>query len=599
MLISIDEENMKTVKIGLLHSLTGVMAISELPLVDSEVWAIDEINSRGGVLGHKITYTLEDGASNPDTFAKKAEKLITEQNIQVIFGGWNSHVRKSIKQVVERHNSLLWYPIQYEGLEQSDNIIYTGSTLNQQIIPLIEWCLEQNWQKYYLLGSDYIYPIVTNNLIKSILAHNNKDVIQEKYVPLDNTEFSEIVIDLKQNKPEILINTLNGESNVHFFNQLLEGGIRSHDFSLISTSIAEHECKQWGVPITDHYLCWSYFQSLDTPENKALIHRFKKRYGKDRVLSDPIVTAYLQIFMWSQLVESAGSFDVDAIKKISTEQSFKTASGETWIRSNNHVTKKMYIGKSNDKGLFDIIRETDDCLEPLPWLGIEKLDLDSSYLIKEILSKYPDMVNLTNKLEDKINERTQKLKNTLDSTIKTLANLVEIKDPYTVGHQVRVADLSVAIAEELKLNVKTIDMIKKAAIIHDIGKISIPQSILAKPGKLSDIEFSLIKTHTQNSYKILKDIDFGYPVADIVLQHHEKEDGSGYPKGLKGSKIMLEAKIIAVADVIEAMSSHRPYRPAHSMDQALKEIKKGKGKLYKAKVVNACVKIITKKGFKF
>jgi PAS domain S-box-containing protein len=209
--------------------------------------------------------------------------------------------------------------------------------------------------------------------------------------------------------------------------------------------------------------------------------------------------------------------------------------------------------------------------------------------------------DITEKLstEENLKKSYKKLKDTLDSTIKTLASVVETKDPYTSGHQARVAKLSVAIAKELKLDEQKIDEINKAAAIHDIGKIVVPQSILSKPSVLSDLEFSLIKTHCQAAYDILKNIDFGYPIADIVMQHHERENGSGYPKGLTGSDIMLEAKIIAVADVVEAMSSHRPYRPAIGIKKALEEIEAGKNTLYDPVVADACIRIIKEKSFKF
>lgn len=203
------------------------------------------------------------------------------------------------------------------------------------------------------------------------------------------------------------------------------------------------------------------------------------------------------------------------------------------------------------------------------------------------------------KSEEEIKNSYQKLQKTLSDTINTLASIVEIRDPYTSGHQKRVAALAVSISKELGLEKDKIEAVGTAALIHDIGKINIPTSILARPGKISLLEYDMIKTHPQVSYDMVKRIEFPWPIADIILQHHEKLDGSGYPKGLKGKDIILEARILTVADIVEAMSSHRPYRPALGMDKALKEIRKGKGKLYDAEVVEACVKIITKKGFKF
>jgi len=208
----------------------------------------------------------------------------------------------------------------------------------------------------------------------------------------------------------------------------------------------------------------------------------------------------------------------------------------------------------------------------------------------------------TQELKEDIIKRKQaeeKLKKTMNATIETMSKIIEAKDPYTAGHQHRVSLLATAIAKELNLSPDKIEGIRIASLIHDIGKIGIPTEILTKPSRLTDIEFSLIKGHSQIGHDILKSIDFSYPVAEIVLQHHEKLDGSGYPNKLKGDKILLEAKIICVADVVEAMSSHRPYRPALGIDVALEEIIQNKGILYDPEVVDTCLKLFKEKGFKF
>jgi len=199
--------------------------------------------------------------------------------------------------------------------------------------------------------------------------------------------------------------------------------------------------------------------------------------------------------------------------------------------------------------------------------------------------------------EDKLRKSYTKLQKTLNGTINALASIVETNDPYTSGHQKRVAFLAIAISEELGLDENIIESVGTAAIIHDIGKINVPASILSKPGKLSDIEFSMIKTHSRTGYDIAKNIEFVLPIDKILLQHHERLDGSGYPDGIKGKDILLEAKILTVADVVEAMSTHRPYRPSLGIDKALEEISKGKGKIYDSKVVDACEVLFMKKDF--
>jgi putative two-component system response regulator len=201
--------------------------------------------------------------------------------------------------------------------------------------------------------------------------------------------------------------------------------------------------------------------------------------------------------------------------------------------------------------------------------------------------------------EKELQHTLDKLRRTLGATIQVMASTVEARDPYTAGHQRRVADLACAIATEMGLSKDQTEGIRMAAVIHDIGKITVPAEILSKPGRLNDLEFNLIKMHPQAGYDILKRVEFPWPIAQIVFQHHERLDGSGYPQGLSGGDILLEAKILAVADVVEAMASHRPYRPARGIDQALEEISQNRGVLYDPEVVDACLKVFTEKGFEF
>jgi putative two-component system response regulator len=203
------------------------------------------------------------------------------------------------------------------------------------------------------------------------------------------------------------------------------------------------------------------------------------------------------------------------------------------------------------------------------------------------------------RLRFEINEGIQQQQQIMEGLILTLSSTVEVRDPYTSGHQKRVAELACTIAKHMDLSEDHINAIQMAGVIHDLGKIAIPSEILSKPGRLSEIEFSLIKTHPQVGFDILKDITFPLPIAQIVYQHHERMDGSGYPQGLKGDKILLEARIMTVADVVEAMASHRPYRPALGIDTALEEISKNKGTIYDTDAANACLKVFREKGFKF
>ena len=217
---------------------------------------------------------------------------------------------------------------------------------------------------------------------------------------------------------------------------------------------------------------------------------------------------------------------------------------------------------------------------------------------RAILGNVKDITEIR-QVKEELQQSYERLKKTMDATIETMSKMIEAKDPYTAGHQQRVSQLAIAITKELNLSPDKIEGIRIASLIHDIGKIGLPSEILAKPTRLTDIEFSLIKSHSQMGYDILKSINFSYPVARIVLQHHERLNGSGYPQGIKGEDILLDAKIIGAADVIEAMSSHRPYRPALGIDQALEEISQNKGILYDPKVVDVCLRLFREKGFKF
>lgn len=204
---------------------------------------------------------------------------------------------------------------------------------------------------------------------------------------------------------------------------------------------------------------------------------------------------------------------------------------------------------------------------------------------------------LSKRIDAPLTESLQRLRGVFESTVQAIAITVETRDPYTAGHQRRAAELACAIAEEMGLSAEQTDCIRTAALIHDIGKISVPAEILSKPTLLSMMELSLIKTHPQAGYDILKDIAFPWPIARVVLEHHERLDGSGYPNGLSGDELLLESRVLSVADVVEAIASNRPYRPAHSLDKAMEEIWEKRGVLYDDAVVSSCLSILKEKRF--
>jgi len=361
-----------TVKVGLLHSLTGSMAISEKSVRDAEVLAIKEINAAGGVNGKQIEYVEEDGASEPSTFATKAEKLIDSEGVSTIFGCWTSSSRKAVKPIVEEYGSLLWYPVQYEGMESSSNIVYTGAAPNQQIVPAIDYLLDQGYKKFFLLGSDYVFPRTANMIINAQLEAKGAKAVGEEYADMDQTDFAAIISKIEAAKPDVIINTLNGTGNVSFFKQMSEKNYTSKDYMTMSFSIAEEEVATIGADILKgHMVSWNYYQTTDTEKNKEFVNAYKDAYGENRVTSDPAEAAYDAVYLWKAACEKADSFEPeDVIKAVeSGEISFDAPEGTVTIQGDNHhLVKPVRIGQVGDDGLINEIYATDP-VAPDPYLS--------------------------------------------------------------------------------------------------------------------------------------------------------------------------------------------------------------------------------------
>ncbi|MBI5043395.1 MAG: urea ABC transporter substrate-binding protein [Nitrospirae bacterium] len=357
------------IKVGVLHSLSGTMSISEVAVKDGTLMAIEEINAKGGLLGRKIVPIVEDGASDWPTFAEKAKKLIQQDKVSVVFGCWTSASRKAVLPVFEKLDHLLFYPVQYEGLEASKNIVYTGAAPNQQIMPSVTWLLKQNKKKFYLLGSDYVFPRTANLIIKAQLKAEGGALVGEEYTPLGHTEYSTVINKIKAAKPDVIYNTLNGDSNVAFFKQLKAAGITAKDMPVMSVSIAEDELRGIGADIAEgHLAAWNYFMSMSTPENKVFVENYKKRYGKDRVTDDPIEAGYFGVYLWAEAVKKAKSTDVDKVREAVKGVSFNAPEGKVSINPvNNHTSKIVQIGKVRKDGQFDILWSTGKPVEPEPF----------------------------------------------------------------------------------------------------------------------------------------------------------------------------------------------------------------------------------------
>ena len=365
--VLLDEEN--PIKVGILHSLSGTMAISETPVVDATLLAIEEINNRGGILGRKVVPIVVDGNSDWQTFAIEAEQLIVKEKVSVIFGGWTSASRKTMKPVFEKYDHLLFYPVQYEGLEQSPNIVYTGAAPNQQVLPAIEWAGENLGKRFFLVGSDYVFPRSANEIMKGKINEISGQVVGEEYRNLGDTNFDDIVDKIIQTHPDVILNTINGDSNIAFFKTLREKGITPTDIPTISFSIAEDEIRHLGSKdMQGDYASWNYFQSLDTSENKKFVESFKKKFGTHRVTDDPMEAGYIGVFLYAKAVEAAETDDVNVVRKYLGGITFSAPEGIVGIDpENQHLSKVVRIGKILENGQFEIVSSSEEPIQPIPY----------------------------------------------------------------------------------------------------------------------------------------------------------------------------------------------------------------------------------------
>lgn len=366
-LVSCQPASKPTIRIGVIHSLTGNMAMSEAPLVDAVRLAVEEINSEGGLLGRQLEMVVADGRSDPNVAASEAERLIVEQGVSALFACWTSACRKAVEPVVEKHRHIMFYPVQYEGLEQSPNIIYTGSAPNQQIVPGAYWAMQHLGKRVYLIGSDYVFPRLANLIIVDLVKASGAEILAERYRPLGSTDFDEIVREIQQLRPDVVLNTVNGESNVHFFRALRAAGLAGQ--TIMSFSIAEGELHAMPETLLDnHYAVWSYFQSVDNGDNRRFVAAFQKRFGADRPTSDPIEAAYVGVKLWAQAVREVGSEHADQINHAVQRQSIEAPSGILAVDpGTRHLWKNVKIGKVNTAGGFDIVYASKWPLRPTPF----------------------------------------------------------------------------------------------------------------------------------------------------------------------------------------------------------------------------------------
>lgn len=364
------EEQAEPIVVGVLHSLTGTMAISEQSVVDATLLAIEEINARGGVLGRQIEPVVVDGESDWPTFAARAEELITgERPVVVVFGCWTSASRKTVKPIFEKHDHLLFYPVQYEGLEQSPNIVYTGAAPNQQIIPAVNWAFDELGTRFFLVGSDYVFPRTANAIIRDVVETRNGEILGEEYVLLGDTAVESIVDQIAATNPDVILNTINGDSNIAFFRALRAAGITPDKIPTISFSIAEEELRGLDVEsIIGDYAAWNYFMSIESDENRRFVEAFRARYGQDRVTTDPMEAAYIAVNLWANAAEEAQSVDPRDIRRVIGNQSFSAPEGYTYLEAENqHLWKVVRIGRIRADAQFEIVWSTERPIRPVPF----------------------------------------------------------------------------------------------------------------------------------------------------------------------------------------------------------------------------------------
>ncbi len=366
-----------TIKVGILHSLSGTMAISETTLKDTMLMLIDEQNKKGGLLGKKLEAVVVDPASNWPLFAEKAKELVEKDKVAAVFGCWTSVSRKSVLPVFEEANSLLFYPVQYEGEESSKNVFYTGAAPNQQAIPAVDYLMNDlEVKRWVLAGTDYVYPRTTNKILEAYLLSKGvaAEDIMINYTPFGHSDWQSIVSDIKKfgstGKKTAVVSTINGDANVPFYKELGNQGISAEDIPVVAFSVGEEELSGMDTkPLVGHLAAWNYFMSVEAESNDEFISTWHA-YTKDdkRVTNDPMEAHYIGFNMWVNAVEKAGTTDPSAVQKAIIGVSVPNLSGSySTMMPNHHITKPVLIGEIQDDGQFGIVWQTSGLVAGDAW----------------------------------------------------------------------------------------------------------------------------------------------------------------------------------------------------------------------------------------
>lgn len=367
----------ETIKVGVLHSLSGTMAISETTLKDTVLMMIEEQNKKGGVLGRKLEPVVVDPASNWPLFAEKARELIQKHEVAVVFGCWTSVSRKSVLPVFEELDSLLFYPVQYEGEESSKNVFYTGAAPNQQAIPAVDYLMnEVGVERWVLAGTDYVYPRTTNKILEAYLKARGFEAgdIMINYTPFGHSDWQSIVADIKKfgsaGKKTAVVSTVNGDANVPFYKELANQGVSAEDIPVVAFSVGEEELSGIDTrPLVGHLAAWNYFMSYDAPENEAFIDNWLAFIkDKARVTNDPMEATYIGFNMWVKAVEKAGTIEPARVGEALIGVTTPNLTGGTAVMyPNHHLSKPVLIGEIQADGQFDIVWSTPDTVIGDAW----------------------------------------------------------------------------------------------------------------------------------------------------------------------------------------------------------------------------------------
>ncbi len=380
-----------TIKVGILHSLSGTIAIIERSLHNAELLAIEEINAKGGVLGKKLEPVIEDPQSLVQVFAEKAKKLLLEDKVVAVLGCYTSASRQSVLPVFEQYNGVLLYPTLYEAQECSKNCFYTGAVPNQQLDDFVPWIINTlGRKKFYLIGANYIYPKETNREVKALLKKHGGEVIAEEYSPLGSTEFSTNINKIAASGCDVVFSDLVGDQIVAFYKQYKQFGITAEDIPICTPITTEQEIAAMGAEnAVGHYTSFNYFQSVDTPENKSFVERYKAKYGKDAVTNAVMEAAYFQTYFLAQAIEKVKSTEADALIFDGLPgQQFQAPQGKVKIDEKNHHTWLWArIGKANPQGQFDVVWKSQDWIRPDPWVDLLYPNKDCDFTDPKVIER--------------------------------------------------------------------------------------------------------------------------------------------------------------------------------------------------------------------